>query len=490
MLTHRIITEDAKPIHQQPYPSAFKQRELLQQQVNEMLEDGIIEPSNSPWSSPVILVKKKDGSHRFCADYRKLNSVTVKDVYPLPRIDDALSRLQKTKFFSMMDMQSGFWQIEMEPESKEKTAFITSDGLWQFKKMPFGLCNSPATFRRMMDIVLMGLKWDTCLIYLDDVVVFSKTFDEHLDKLDKVLTAIQQAGLRLKIKKCNFGMTKLRMLGHVVDEFGVYPDPEKVKAVKDFPQPTNVKALQSFIGLCSYYRKFIPDFANTARPLTMLTKSSTPFTWEKEQVTSMLQLTTALSNKAMLAHPDYSLPMEIHPDASGYGIGAVLVQKIDGKDSPLAFASRLLKGSELNYSITEKECLAAVWAIKNFQYIIWGCEIIVVTDHHALCCLLSKKDLAGRLARWATVIQGDHLRIVHKSGRLHSDSDDLSRYPVPCGEEKVNEFNDNYLPLFNITPTEVIKLTQEVPTELKAAQQEDPEFQEIYQLFLDQPPKN
>ena len=198
-LSHAINTGEVKPIHQAPYPSAFKQRAIIQDQVDDMLKNGVIEPSHSPWSSPVILVKKKDGSFRFCADYRKLNNITVKDVYPLPRIDDALSRLAQTQFYSIMDMQSGFWQIELAPEAEEKTAFITPDGLWQFKKMPFGLCNAPATFQRVMDMVLMGLKWDACLIYLDDVVVFSKTFDEHLDKLDKVLTAIQQAGLRLKI---------------------------------------------------------------------------------------------------------------------------------------------------------------------------------------------------------------------------------------------------------------------------------------------------
>lgn len=194
ILTHQINTGTADPIHQQPYPSAFKQRELLQTEVTEMLKDEVIEPSSSPWSSPVILVKKKDGSYRFCVNYRKLNNVTIKDVYPLPRIDDTLSRLEKTKYFSIMDMQSGFWQIEVHPNSKEKTTFIMPDGLWQFKKMPFGLCNSPASFQRMLDIVLNGLKWNSCLIYLDDVVVFSSTYDEHSTKFNSVLTDIKESG--------------------------------------------------------------------------------------------------------------------------------------------------------------------------------------------------------------------------------------------------------------------------------------------------------
>ena len=303
-------------------------------------------------------------------------------------------------------MQSGFWQIEVHPDSKEKTAFITPDGLWQFKKMPFGLCNAPASFQRMMDIVLTGLKRNSCLIYLDDVVVFSKTYDEHLAQLSSVLAAIKKAGLRLKVNKCRFGETKLSMLGHIVDKDGVYPDPEKVRAVKDFPRPTDVRSTQSFIGLCSYYRKFIRNFAEIARPITSLTKTSVPFVWDTDQETSFQQLKQALVDTTVLAHPDYSQPMEIHPDASNYGIGAVLIQRIDGQETPLGFASRLLQGSELNYTITERECLSVIWALKTFQYITWGCQIIVVTDHHALCWLLSKKELAGRLARWATVVQG------------------------------------------------------------------------------------
>ena len=451
-----------------------------------MLKDGVIEPSNSPWSSPVILVRKKDGSYRFCADYRKLNLVTVKDVYPLPRIDDALSRLEKTRYFSSMDQQSGFWQIEVAPESREKTAFVTPDGLWQFKKMPFGLCNSPATFQRMMDIVLAGLKWDTCLVYLDDVVIFARSFKEHLEKLDLVLSAIHGAGLRLKVNKCHFGMTTLKVLGHVVDKDGVYPDPDKIQAVKEFPQPTTVKALQSFIALCSYYRKFIPSFADKARPLTSLTKSATPFEWGTSQQESWIQLKETLTEKAMLAHPDYSLPMEIRPDASGYGMGAVVIQRIDVKETPLAFASRLLKGSELNYSITEKECLAAVWAIKKFQYLVWGCEIIVVTDHHALCWLLSKKELAGRLAHWATVIQGENLRIVHKSGKLHADADALSRYPIPGGEDEIDEVNDNYVPLCSTVPIKEVQFMPESPAELKSAQ--ETEFRTQLQLLQSSSP--
>ena len=447
VLEHQILTDNSKPIHENPYPSAYKQKEILRSQITEMPNDGVIEPSSSPWSSPVILVKKKDNTWRFCVDFRKLNSLTTKDVYPLPRIDEALSRLEGTKYFSMMDMQSGFWQIKMHPDSIDKTAFVTPDGLWQFKKMPFGLCNSPASFQRMMDIVLSGLKWNACLIYLDDVVIFGKTFGEHLKRLDLVLTAIKAAGLRLKISKCNFGETRLKMLGHIVDQDGIHSDPEKVEAARDFPRPKTVKDIQSFIGLCSYYRKFIPNFAEQARPLTILTKDKEPYNWNKEQEEGFNYLKESLVTCATLAHPDYSQPMIIHPDASGYGLGAILLQVIDGKEKPLGFASRLLKGSELNYNITEKECLAAVWALQKFRYIIWGCKTTIVTDHHALCWLLSKKELAGRLARWAAFVQGIELEIVHKSGKKHTDADALSRYPIEGGENEIDELDNNYIPL-------------------------------------------
>lgn len=211
---HIIQTNHPFPIHQPPYPSAWKARANIQTQVDEMLEAGVIEPPTSPWASPVVLIKKKDGSWRFCVDYRKLNSITIKDVYPLPRIEDALSRLEGSFLFSIMDMQSGYWQVEMNPKDREKTAFITADGLFQFRVMPFGLSNAPSTFQRMMDVLLAGLKWNACLVYLDDIIVFSSTVDEHLSRLEAVFKCIQKANLKLKLSKCSFLATRLKILGY------------------------------------------------------------------------------------------------------------------------------------------------------------------------------------------------------------------------------------------------------------------------------------
>ena len=440
---HTIPLEETKPIRQPPYKSAWGERAVIQKHVEDMLARGVIEPSSSPWASPVVLATKKDGKLRFCVDYRRLNAVTQKDAYPLPRIEDTLIRLREAKIFTIMDLESGYWQVPVDFYDRPKTAFTTPDGLYQFLVMPFGLCSAPGTFQRMMDLVLAGLKWTSCLVYLDDIIIHAKDPAQHLERLEKVLTALQDANLKIKLAKCQFAEPEIKALGHVVNGDGIHPDPEKVKAVRDFPQPPEdaneaekLKFVRSFVGLCSYYRRFIDKFAQMAKPLTDLTKKGVGFTWGPEQQTSFNLLKSAMTESLILTYPDYTVPFEIHPDACGYGIGAVLLQRIDGMERPLAYASRLMTTSELNYSITEKECLALVWAVKEkFRTFIWGHPIKIVTDHHALCWLMSKKDLAGRLARWSLALQEYQITIVHKSGRLHTDADALSRYPVDKGAE-------------------------------------------------------
>lgn len=254
---HRINTGDATPVHRRPYRVSHAERLVIQREVDKMLSNEIVEPSSSPWASPVVLVKKKDGTWRFCVDYRHLNKITKKDVYPLPRIDDALDCLHGARYFSSIDLRSGYWQIAVDEQDREKTAFVTPDGLYQFRVMPFGLCNAPATFERMMDSLLRGFKWSTCLCYLDDVIVFSPTFETHLERLSDVLAIFRRAGLQLNSKKCRFGRRQITILGHLVDASGVQPDPEKVRAVTNFPEPRSTHDVRSFLGLCSYFRRFI-----------------------------------------------------------------------------------------------------------------------------------------------------------------------------------------------------------------------------------------
>ncbi|UYV67434.1 K02A2.6-like [Cordylochernes scorpioides] len=305
---HKINTGDHSPIKQRPYRVAPSERRLIQDEVNKMIENHIVKPSESPWSSPVILVRKKDGTWRFCVDYRRLNKIT------------------KKKMFTRCHALTMPWTIEVDEKDREKTAFITPDGLYEFQVMPFGLCNAPATFERMIDSVLGSLKWNMCLCYLDDIVVYAPTFEEHLRRLQLVLSCIQKAGLSLNHKKCLFGSRRIKILGHLVDANGIHPDPDKVEAVSKFPRPRNISELRGFLGLCSYYRRFIENFADKARSLHDLLKTEKQFYWDAAQEKAFEVLKTALISEPVLGHFDESADTHLHTDANGHGIGAVLLQ--------------------------------------------------------------------------------------------------------------------------------------------------------------------
>jgi hypothetical protein len=331
---HSIDTGNAKPIRQAPRAKAWRERVIVAGQCKELLDAEVIEVSNSPWGAPVLLVLKKDGTWRFCVDYRRLNEVTVGDVYPLPRIEETVARLEGAAFFSIMDLQSGYWQVPIKESDRAKTAFVTVDGLYHFKVMPMGLCSAPATFQRMMDVVLSGLKWTTCLVYLDDIIVYSRTFDEHVKGLRLVLDRLRGANLKVKLEKCEFAQPQLKALGHIIDKQGISPDPEKVKAAWEFPRPPmegsnakRLKALRAFLGYLSYYRRFINGFAVLAKPLHDLVGTKGAFVWGEEAERSFKALKQALVKATRLAYPDNTRPFEIHPDACDYGIGAALKEE-------------------------------------------------------------------------------------------------------------------------------------------------------------------
>ena len=341
LVTHTIDTGDSPPIKQSARRTPFALRQVMEEMVEKMLEQGVVEPSHSPWSSPVVLVEKKDGSKRFCVDYRRLNSVTKMDVFPLPRIDDTLDSLAQSKYFTTLDLASGFWQVKINPESQEKTAFATHSGLYEFRVMPFGLCNSPATFQRLMENVLAGLTKKSCMVYIDDVLVIGRTFQEHLGNLREVFQRLRSAGLRLKLNKCLFAGSSVVYLGFVVSREGIAPDPLKVEAVRAFPQPHDVKSLRSFLGLASYYRHFVMGFSSVANPLFTLTNKDVDFVWSEACEAAFHQLKKLLTVAPVLTFPEFDRGF-LH--ASGIGLGAVLTQKQDdGTVRPVAYVSRTLQ---------------------------------------------------------------------------------------------------------------------------------------------------
>ncbi|MEM7281681.1 MAG: reverse transcriptase family protein [Pseudomonadota bacterium] len=394
LVQHEIVTGDAAPIRQRPYRVPMHQRQIIKQHIDEMLKADVIRPSISPWASPVVLVKKKDGKDRFWVDYRKLNNVTKKDVSPLPRIDEILDVLGRARFFSTLDLRAGYWQIPVAPQDREKTAFVTYEGMFEFNKLPFGLCNAPATFQRLMEIVLAGLNWLTCAVYMDDILVFSVSFEDHLRDVQNVINTIRSAGLKFKPEKCQFARASIKFLGHVVTPSGIRPDPEKLVAVRGMPDPKNKDEVRSFLGLASYYRRFVRDFAQIADPLHKLLKKNADFKWAEQHSNAVGTLKDKLLSAPILHYPDFSKLFTLFTDASGVGIGAVLAQDTDGQDHPIAYISRALKKSERNYPPIEWEALAVVWAIRQFRHYLYGRRFIVITDHAPLRWLMSPNHMS------------------------------------------------------------------------------------------------
>ena len=429
LVKHSINTGTSAPIKCPPRRVAPARREEMQRAVDDLAAQGVVERSDSPWSSAVVLVKKKDGSQRFCVDYRALNDVTVKDSYPLPRIDDTLDALSGARWFSTLDLKSGYHQVEMAAEDKPKTAFSFGQGLWHFNVMPFGLCNAPGCFERLMERVLDGLQWKTALVYLDDVIVFGGTFEEELGRLEEVLQRLKKANLKLSPKKCSLFQPEVPFLGHVVSGDGVRTDPEKVAAVANWPVPTSVAEVRSYLGLCTYYRRFVPDFATVAAPLNHLTRKGVVFVWDEACQAAFDGLKKALVEAPVLPYPDPKLPYLLDTDASAEGIGAVLSQVKDGKEHVVAYYSAKFTRPERNYCVTRKELLAVVKSLEHFHPYLYGAEFTVRTDHAALQWLKTLKVPEGQLARWLGKLEQYNYRIVHRPGRVHNNADSLSRRP-------------------------------------------------------------
>jgi hypothetical protein len=427
IVTHKIYTEDVPPISSRPYMVPLTEQKFINEEIQKMLDNKLIRESTSPWASPVVLVTKKNGKKRFCVDYRKLNAITKKDSYPLPRIDEMLDSLAGAKYFSTLDLMSGYWQVEMNLSDREKTAFITRYGIYEFNVMPFGLCNAPATFQRLMNYIYQGIAYKYVVVYLDDTNIFSKTFDDHLKHLHEVFTRIRKAGLKLNLEKCNFWMKRLPFLGHIIEEKGISPDPDKIIAVQNITPPKNVTQLRSFLGLAGYYRRFIRNFSSIAQPLNQLLRKDIAYDWKDNCQQAFDELKQRLTTAPILIYPDYYREFILATDASYHGFGATLSQLAkDKKEHPIAYASKSLRKEEVNYAATELECAAVVWAIEHFHKYLGTSHFTLVTDHSALKWMKSSQP-KGRIGRWLLKLQPYNFTIIHKPGRVHSNVDALSR---------------------------------------------------------------
>ena len=425
---HSIDTGTSKPIKCAPARGSPQTQEIIKKSIDEMLEAKVIEPSRSPWASRVVIVKKKDGTSRFCVDYRDLNNVTIKDSYPIPYQTDLMDNISNAKYFSSLDLASGYWQIKLDEDAKPKSAFTTRYGLFDFLVMPFGLTNAPATFQRLMDLVLAGLTWIECMVYLDDIIIFSPTWHEHLKRLENVFNRLREYKLKAKMSKCQFGRREIKYLGHVLSAKGIATDPDKIKVIKNLPNPTNVTEVRSFLGMVGYYRRFIPSFAELSEPLNKLLKKNAKFNWTTECTHSVNQFKSLLISAPILRRPDFTKPFQIVCDASNVGIGAVLEQlDSKGEHYTIAYWSKTLNSAERNYHTSERELLAVVMSIKHFKHYVGGTKFIVYTDHNALTHLNTAKNLEGRLQRWALFLQEYNPIIKYRKGKDQGSADGLSR---------------------------------------------------------------
>ena len=478
---HRINTENCAPVRQCLRRQPPCHQEEVDRQLDEWLQQGRIFPSQSEYASNIVIVKKKDGSLRFCVDYRQLNERTVKDSYPLPRIDDCLDSLGGGKWFSTMDLRSAYHQVAVHENDKSKTTFVTRRGTFAFNVMPFGLCNAPATFQRLMDCTMRGLQYEVCLIYLDDIIVFSNDIPTQLCRLSLIFERLKMANLKLKPSKCSFLQQSVDFLGYRITPNGIETDQRKIEAVVNWPIPRKLREVRGFLGLCGYYRRFVPNFSELAAPLHALTRKNCPFLWTENCDSSFNALKQRLTQAPVLSLPHDQGTFVLDTDASNHGIGAVLSQIQNGEEKVIFFASRLYSDAEKRYCVTRKELLAVVFYMKQMRQYLLGRPFLVRTDHAALQWLRKTPEPIGQQSRWLEVLEEFDFKIEHRPGAKHNNADALSRRPCrqcgACGTDVESPGNIN------------ICVIQNAPKDfstscLASAQKNDTEIGPIYAAMM------
>nr|XP_057913595.1 uncharacterized protein LOC131107503 [Doryrhamphus excisus] len=508
LISHDIPLVDNVPVRQRYRRIPPSEYEIVKKHINQLLSSQVIRESSSPYASPIVLVRKKDGSIRMCVDYRQLNSKTHKDAFPLPRIEESLDALCGARWFSTLDLASGYNQVPVTEADRAKTAFCTPFGLFEWNRMPFGLCNAPSTFQRLMQRIFGDQQCQSLLLYLDDIVVFSSTIEQHLERLKLVLGRLQQEGLKAKLSKCSFFQREVSYLGHVISGEGVSTDPGKIEVVANWPIPTTVSELRSFLGFASYYRRFVEGFAKLAAPLHKVVAECSNTRagrrsdrgvircWTDQCQQSFEALKARLTTAPVLAYADFSLPFVLEVDASHGGLGAVLSQEQAGKVRPIAYASRGLKPTErnmANYSSMKLEFLALKRAMtEKFREYLLGNKCVVYTDNNPLSHLSSAK-LAATEQRWAAQLASFDFELKYRSGRSNRNADALSRQHLPAPPDVETMLPGTAMPQpleqalrlrkVEVTQASVAVMPQRSAPELHALQQADPVIQELLEFW-------
>lgn len=470
---HKVkVSSAVTPVRQKLRRLPLSVRDAVSKEIDRLLKEGIIEKIDaSPWVSPIVVIQKKSGGIRMCVDLREPNKAVVTDSYPLPHIDELLSRLKDATVFSTIDLEAAYFQLPLHEESRDLTAFITHEGLFRFCRVPYGLASAPSAFQKMLATVLEGLP--NVANYLDDIILWGKTRAAHDATLASVLQRLQEAGLQLNRDKCQFSKTTLRFLGHTVTPQGIQPTDDHLSAIMNAPPPPDAQTLRSFLGLLSWYNKFIPNFSTVVEPLRACIRQDTEFKWTKEAQCSFETAKQLLVDSPALALFDPDLPTIVSTDASNYGLGAVLTQMHGQTERVVAFASRSLSSAERKYSTIEKEALGCVWAVEKWRTLLWGRKFTLRTDHQALTTLLTSKgtDRAGmRIARWAARLLCFTYDVIYRPGSQNSTADCLSRIPLPAVADGCVDSEPEFVAMLSTTMTAVS------PTEFASASAACPEL--------------
>lgn len=429
---HHIRTKNEDPIYVKPYRQApFVQNEI-NRQVDELLKNNVIQESHSPWNAPVHLVPKKldasgERKYRMVIDFRRLNEITLDDKYPLPNINDLFDKLGKSTYYTTLDLASGYHQIELDETDRQKTAFSTQNGHFEFLRMPFGLKTAPATFQRTMDNILRGLQGLHCMVYLDDIIVYGNSLDNMIQNLRTVFDRLRATNMKIQLDKSEFLRKEVLYLGHTITKQGLRPNDDKIEAVLNYPLPTTTTQIKSFLGLIGYYRRFIKDFAKITQPLTSCLKKRNKIIIDQKYIDAFNKCKELLTHAPLLQYPDYDKPFILTTDASSVALGAVLSQGLIGSDKPIAYASRTLSDTESRYSTIERELLAIIWAVKHFRPYLYGRKFYIYTDHRPLVWLQSLKDPSSKLTRWRLRLQDYDFELIYKKGKHNTNADALSR---------------------------------------------------------------